>query len=128
MANLELNYQHRASFINPLVNHYRTYTRVYVPPGSRLISKEGFSSDIDITEEFNRTVFGGFWVVPVGESRTVKLTYELPNNIPANNNYSLLVEKQIGAYPFNLIVDIDFGSVKRKIIETLDGNTIIRAR
>lgn len=84
------------------------FTRVYVPNGS--ILKKAYSNDQDITNEvvtsseFGKTVFRMWSNVSVGEQKTIKLIYDLPDYIN-NNNYDLQIQKQSGAVNQHLIVE-----------------------
>lgn len=104
-----------------------SFIRVYVPQGSKLISDIGFDfknlqypSDINykidndvynweknaitenltgtmIGQEAGKTFFGNWLNVDGGETKTVKLVYQLPFKINDVDRYSLLLQKQIGA-------------------------------
>ncbi|MDO8462912.1 MAG: DUF4012 domain-containing protein [bacterium] len=79
------------------------------------------NAPVRITEEFGRTAFGGWVLTPLGEQRTVTLTYELPwhyararagflgSTQPADPQpYSLYVQKQPGtraAFTHTLTLD-----------------------
>ncbi|MFH1430632.1 MAG: hypothetical protein ABIG71_03880, partial [Candidatus Uhrbacteria bacterium] len=65
---------------------------------------------VRITEEFGRTVFGGWIITPAGETQSVALTYELPQVIQHTEKsffgrsisaspqpYTLLIQKQSGS-------------------------------
>ncbi|MDD1463708.1 hypothetical protein MEO39_27425, partial [Dolichospermum sp. ST_sed2] len=89
-----------------------TYTRVYVPQGSGLISsvgimendklKGGRPGEVEITEELEKTVFGGFISIEPQEQGELIYTYKLPDSISKqieNDEYKLLVQKQGGTAP-----------------------------
>ena len=70
------------------------WVRVYVPKGSELLSFEGLEAKADPYEEFNKTVFAGYFQLrPQG---VVKLTlkYKLP--FKAGKSLSLVIQKQPG--------------------------------
>lgn len=102
-ASLKFNYQHEGGF-DWRTTRYRSYTRVYAPLGSRLISLSGLdSSSADLSadddRELNKTVFGFFLTVEPGSSREVVLDYRLPDYIYRQfnqGNYKLLVQRQAG--------------------------------
>jgi hypothetical protein len=84
-----------------------SYTRFYVPKGSKLISSSGqMKKDrskeigkVETTEELGKTVFGVFISIEPGHTKTLSLTYELPDVIYQKylaGQYSLLVQKQPG--------------------------------
>jgi len=70
------------------------WVRVYVPKGSEILSFEGLEAKADPYEEFNKTVFAGYFQLrPQG---VVKLTlkYKLP--FKAGKSLSLVIQKQPG--------------------------------
>lgn len=81
-------------------SHYRTYTRLYVPAGSKLMHAEGAMKDdtqapgtVDVLEESGRTVFGAFVSVNPGETKTLAVRYRLPAGVDWSR---LRLEKQAG--------------------------------
>jgi len=104
-----------------------SFLRVYAPLGSRLISNTGFDylpleyprdqkyqidSDVlnweknavkdvvtgtYIGQESGKTFFGNWLNLNGGETRTVKLVYQLPFKLSDVDRYSLLLQKQIGS-------------------------------
>ncbi len=71
-----------------------TWTRVYVPKGSTLISSDGFDDKGETYEEHGKTVFsGGFKLRPQGVVKII-LKYKLPFKV--KGEYKLLVQKQPG--------------------------------
>jgi hypothetical protein len=104
-----------------------SFIRVYVPQGSKLISNLGFdylpmeypkdkNYQIDqdvlnweknsvkdvvtgtyIGQESGKTFFGNWLNLNGGETRTIKLVYQLPFKLDNVDKYSLLLQKQIGA-------------------------------
>lgn len=120
VSTLTLNYKHRGTYASPLVNNYRTYTRIYVPKGAKLIS-----GPVEAGEELNRTVFGVLQLVPISEERTLTIKYELPQRI-ALPAYSLLVQKQLGTLPAGLQVNFNFGNLKKQFNETFDSDKVYK--
>jgi hypothetical protein len=60
----------------------------------------GPSEGLETTDEFpvqGRAVFGGYFVIPRGQSRTVRFEYQLPPISPNSSSYTLHFEKQPGA-------------------------------
>ncbi len=114
-ANLQLNYQHQGKF-NWRTTRYRSYTRIYVPLGSHLLSITGLQTNIaNISTENNltlgKTVFGFFFIVEPGNSRQIIIKYSLPKIIKQeiqDKDYQLLVEKQAGRRVNSLIVNLQF--------------------
>lgn len=111
-SRLVLRYSHGGGY-DWKTSKYRTYTRVYVPTGSHLIKATGFSEgQVETGEEFGRTYFGAFLVVPAGDIAELVFEYELPNNIIDNmkkyNNYRLTIQKQPGKQVNKLTVDLAF--------------------
>ena len=108
-----------------------SFIRIFVPKGSKLVSVLGFDyknlefpedinykidsgvltweknslrdvlSGTTIGQEAGKTFFGNWLTIKGGESRSVKITYQLPFKLGDIDNYSLLVQKQIGQIPQN---------------------------
>ncbi|MDD5291152.1 MAG: DUF4012 domain-containing protein [Patescibacteria group bacterium] len=112
-AKLKINYAHNGGF-DWRTTRYRTYTRVYVPEGAKLIKvrvdgKDKNVSEVDIINEFNKTVFGVFVSIEPGEIGSLDFEYKLPvglEKLVKNGNYSLYVQKQPGNRVGNLAVDL----------------------
>lgn len=110
-ASLKLNYRHEGGF-DWRTTRYRTYTRIYAPLGSKLISLSGLNeSQADLTTtddtDLNKTVFGFFLSVEPGSSQEISLIYSLPASLDSslsNGSYQLLVQKQSGRRTENLKV------------------------
>lgn len=101
---------------------YRSWTRVYVPKGSVLISAQGAMEEennpkpgrVQIGQEFGKTFFGVFFAVQAGGSHRLRFMYRLPENIGAGlsaGHYALLVQKQPGTLGHSLTVSADFDKV-----------------
>jgi hypothetical protein len=73
---------------------YWNYLRVYVPRGSQLVAAEGVTETETLADDEGKTVFAAFFVVPAGESQTVRFTYRIPDL--GGEEYRLLVQKQAG--------------------------------
>lgn len=117
-------YQHLGQF-DWKTTRYRTYTRIYAPAGSQLISSDGFVETDKIAkgtkpqaikalvgEELNKTVFGGFLFIEPGQSKTLTVEYDLPDFLISqirNGSYTLFVQKQLGALAPQLTIDLNFG-------------------
>lgn len=75
----------------------RNWIRVYVPQGSKLIEFNGASEEgyeTETTEDFGKTVFGGFMTVRPEGSAHVTLKYQLPDKV--GDTYTMLIQKQPG--------------------------------
>lgn len=115
IADAKVNYQNTGDF-SWKTTRYRTYTRLYVPAGSKLISVKAGNKvidekDIDIYNEFNKTAFGVFFEVEPQSSKEVEWVYELPRNVSEQidqGEYQLMVQKQPGILSMNLHLDLNF--------------------
>lgn len=96
ISQLNLNYQHNGGF-DWRTTRYRSYTRIYAPLGSRLISSDKLT-DFAMTDDqtLNKTVFGFFWSIEPGQSSSINISYRLPKNI-TEDNYELYFQKQSGS-------------------------------
>jgi len=110
LAKLRINYAHRGGF-DWRTTRYRTYTRVYVPLGSKLIKAE-FDDDknkkIDVMAELSKTSFGTWLVIEPGEVGSMYFEYRLPTNLVSSDDYNLYIQKQPGNNTDNLTVDLGF--------------------
>lgn len=135
-ARLAVTYNHTGSF-DWKTSRYRTYTRVYVPEGSQLVSVEGSLAndairnpsgavgDVTTTQEFGLTSFGTFTSIEPGQSRTLTFVYELPESIEQmiqEGTYKLRVLKQLGADPRAVNLDLDFN---RKLLGAVPAEDIL---
>ncbi|MEA3248743.1 MAG: DUF4012 domain-containing protein [Patescibacteria group bacterium] len=122
-ARVAVTYDHHGGF-DWKTTRYRTYTRVYVPVGSVLLSVEGAMMDdhlkdparrpgtADTYDELDRTAFGAFISIEPGESGTLEFRYLLPTLVADaidDGNYALTVEKQPGTTGHGLTLELDFG-------------------
>jgi hypothetical protein len=126
VSTVTLTYAHTGEF-SSTITRYRTYTRLYVPLGSTLVSSEGFytndklqggrPADADIGIDLGRAVFGGFLSVEPGESATVTLAYRLPEGLLDQlraGGYTLLAQKQAGVEGAHLTSTVKLGkSIQR---------------
>ncbi len=124
MGDVEIVYAYPAGGPAWKTKGYRTWTRVYVPKGSVLISTSGAMVDEGVTRpgevetrlEHDKTVFGAFLAVEVGEVKRLRFTYRLPAQVQAaiaGGQYELLIQKQPGTIGHNLTVEANFGKVPR---------------
>lgn len=135
---------------NPLPNSEnlvnKSFVRVYVPEGSRLVSSSGFDS-VNLDEKFEltgqqhpavtawesgavksvatgllvgvesgKTFFGGWVVTKGGEAKEVRLEYELPYQLSSVDRQSLVVEKQGGALPYEFEYKLAFPGRKMLLL------------
>ncbi|MFA6171724.1 MAG: DUF4012 domain-containing protein [Patescibacteria group bacterium] len=100
---------------------YRTYTRVYVPQGSRLVSSEGFLSEVTAGQdedyivqtcsktEKDKMFFGGFLKIAPGKIGNFTIEYQLPDRLYRKldqGEYKLTLQKQPGNRVSEVQVDI----------------------
>ncbi len=108
IAVAEINYEHSGDFSWD-TTRYRTYTRIYVPKGSVLMSWSGAMANdrteelgvIDISQEKDKTVFGTFITIEPGDKGKLVFQYRLPDFVV--DNYKFLYQHQAGVED-NLIV------------------------
>jgi len=109
IAQLEITYKNTGKNYNWMTTNYRDYLRIYVPKGSWLTKFEGGEEKVRFLDELNKTVFGNFIIVKLGQEKTIKLEYLLPKRIK-QDTYKLLIQKQSGIS--NLPVNVEFISDK----------------
>ncbi len=123
LATVTLTYRNTNRVIDWRRTRYRSYTRVYVPEGSELVSSDGamandllktggtfIAGPVDVTRELGKTVFGAFWSIEPGTTRTLSFTYRLPVTLGQDDEegmYRLLVQKQPGTNT-QLTLDLSF--------------------
>ncbi len=122
-AQVDITYDHFGGF-DWKTSRYRTYTRIFVPEGSRLLSSSG-SMENDLirnpsgapgvvtqADELGLTSFGAFISIEPQAEGTLSFTYLLPESVNEaieNGTYQLRAVKQIGARDHELNLDLDFG-------------------
>lgn len=125
-ASLALQYKHKGGF-DWRTTRYRSYTRVYLPLGSKFISLTGLKpatadwlvyDDIDL----GKTIFAFFFTVEPGTNKEIIINYVLParvNEQIRDNNYNLLVQKQSGRRTNELKINFfpNKGAVKKLITD-----------
>ena len=125
-ANVQLNYRHEGGF-DWRTTRYRSYTRIYAPLGSKLLNNGGLV-DFSVTDDLaiNKTVFGFFWTIEPGQSKTATFYYSLPENITIAN-YNLYFQKQSGSRLNEFKLDKSFNVTKPIIWSgTLDRDRIFK--
>lgn len=131
-ANLKISYVNKGK-LSRLTTRYRTFTRVYVPVGSALVSSSGAMQNdklhggrpgtVEVSSELNRTVFGAFISIEPGETGELSFTYTLPSTILQRINdgtYDLDVQKQSGTTGHGLTANLTFPK-QPTIIKDIDG-------
>jgi hypothetical protein len=117
----------------------KSFVRVFVPEGSKLVSSKGFSyMDLDVKygeqgethpavgaweqnavkevgsgmlvgEEAGKTFFGNWVNLEGGQRAGLELVYRLPWKVDALDRHSLTVQKQPGANPYTVEYSLDLG-------------------
>lgn len=124
MGELEIVYSYPTPGPAWKTKGYRTWTRVYAPKGAVLISASGAmaeegitrAGEVEIGQEHGKTVFGAFLAVQAGETKRLRFTYRLPEEIAERlrtGSYALFAQKQPGTVGHSLTVTADFGKVPR---------------
>ena len=107
-SKLTLSYAH-AGQADWKTSAYKSYTRVYVPRGSRLIDSTGVSAALIASgEEFGKTYFGFYFEVPIGQIKNITINYKLPPAVKTSGSYGLYIQKQPGKELSGLAVDLKF--------------------
>ncbi len=121
-STVTLTYRNGAKKFDYRTTRYRTYTRVLVPAGARLVSSSGTLENdrifnpagnpgmVDQEQYQGKTMFGFFLAVEPGTTRQVTLQYTVPRvNGNPSNEYHLLVQHQSGVpeRPLTLRVQSD---------------------
>lgn len=130
VAKVEATYQHTGNF-TLTESRYRDYVRLYAPGGSTLTSYTGFMENdplndpegnpgtVTTEEESGMQVFGGFFSLEPGETKTITWTYELPAAIAESikeGRYVLMTPKQLGAFEKNLYLNLSFDAKVKSAI------------
>lgn len=100
---------------------YRTYSRVFVPRGSELISASGAlawdrtSRSGEVASEIinGHQVFGAFIAIEPGDTKTLSFAYKIAPQVRAKIDqgaYQLTVPKQLGTVAHALTLNLDFGT------------------
>ncbi len=116
-ATVRLQYKNTNTKIDWRYTRYRSYTRVYVPEGSELLSWTGTGNrNPDVMRELGKQVYGAFWVVEPGRTGELSFTYRLPARVTAGltpGPYTLLVQRQPGSNT-KLTLDLRFGKTLKR--------------
>jgi hypothetical protein len=94
VVTLNILYKNTAPYGDWRTSDYHSYLRVYAPKGSNFLERKmvGYPN---ISEEFNKTVFGVKVDVLIGKETAAMIKYELPETLD-RDNYRILIQKQSG--------------------------------
>ena len=118
-AKVDIHYNNQCKFTWK-TTRYRTYTRIYVPLGSKWIKTTGSMDmdrspkpgETDILEESNKTVFGAFISIEPGQTGTLSFEYYLPDYLAQKifdgEAYNLYLQKQAGTLKDKILLDLRF--------------------
>lgn len=127
IATAKIKYTHFGSF-DLFTSRYRTFTRLYVPEGSELISHSGsllndklsnpqlLPGKVVVQNELGLTSFGVFTSIEPGHEGELSFIYKLPQSVVQSiedDIYELQLIKQMGAKNHALTLDLDFGKKVR---------------
>lgn len=135
LATAKMTYNHIGKF-DWRTSRYRTYARIFVPVGSKLLTATGMMETdratkvgrVDQGQENGKQWFGAFIAVEPGRTGELSFTYLLPENINQSiqsGNYNLLAQKQLGATNTKLTVNFNFD---KKITTVLPANNSCRTK
>lgn len=118
LGNLQISYKSLAIKNTWLAKDYKSYTRVYLPKTSEVLSNNNLIDSLEY-EEFNKKVVAGLLEVLSGSTTTINIKYYLPDSIINKNTYKLKVFKQSGitSLGFNLLVNSNFNVLSFSPIE-----------
>lgn len=122
VGHLKVIYNHTGNY-DWRTSRYRSYTRVYIPEGARVIDTNGFLHvhaadlvvDPDVGEREGMQALGGYVRVEPQKSHELEVFYELPENVQKEIKkgvYKLDVRKQIGMLGAQLTLDLNFDKTK----------------
>lgn len=93
---LTITYKNAEEYDGWLNSVLPNYVRIYVPKGAEIISFDGVEDEKEPYEEFDKTVFAGFFKLrPKGVAK-VTVKYKLPFKV--DKEYKLFVQKQPGTH------------------------------
>lgn len=113
-ATLNLEYSHLGGY-DWQSSIYKTFTRVYVPAGSELVSVSG-GVPFETEQELGKTVFSGYFSLEPKTLKQLTLTYLLPKSI-TESDYNIIIQKQAGVDGIDLGLNL-FGG-KRVVSQKL---------
>ncbi|MEI7511846.1 MAG: DUF4012 domain-containing protein [Candidatus Uhrbacteria bacterium] len=125
MATVRLRYTNTNTKIDWRYTRYRSYTRVYVPEGSELVSWSGTGDkNPDTFHELGKQVYGAFWVVEPGKTGELTFRYRISPRVMsqlATGPYTLLAQKQAGSNT-RLTLDLRLGKTVRSASPSEDSS------
>lgn len=78
---------------------YRDYVHIYAPPGSILLTQDGWQGR-GTSNAFNRRVWMGFFELSYGQTRTITLVWRVPTAASEDQSgwhYHYVIQRQAGA-------------------------------
>ena len=91
---------------NPM---YRDFVHIYVPPGSELLTQDGWQPR-GTSNAFNREVWMGYFELSYGQTRTVTLVWKVPAAASKDHSgwhYQYIIQRQAGVlWKLNLQVTL----------------------
>ena len=133
IATVTLTYANNGQY-DYRTSRWRGYTRVYAPLGSQLVSTVGaLTSDrgdnpgkpgaVDTSEELGKTVFGAFWYINPGQTKTLVFSYQLPAGLKGQFQsaapYNLYLQKQAGTVGHEASIRVKLGDAEKTITTDL---------
>ncbi|MBF8280987.1 MAG: hypothetical protein HW383_760 [Candidatus Magasanikbacteria bacterium] len=123
IGRVSVTYNHRGKF-DWRTTRYRSYTRFYLPTGTKFLRGDGAMlkdksnepGNYDVGEELGKTVVGAFISVEPQTSRTLAVDFEIAPAVMEkikSGVYTLFVQKQAGTLGHQLTLDLDFGKTRR---------------
>jgi len=104
ISKLQINYAHTGGR-DWRTSAYKTYTRIYVPEGSKLINSHG-AADVTVGNESGKTYFGAYITVEPGKIKNAYFEYVLPDRLN-DSDYELYMQKQPGRDTDELTIDVN---------------------
>lgn len=101
-------------------DYYKTYLRVYAPPNAELTHQDGLENRIQLdqighSDVPGRQMWGGYVVVPDGQTFTLHFTWKVPKALVADqsavSHYLLDFQHQAGTR-FTLALTVSYAGVK----------------
>ncbi|OGM08605.1 hypothetical protein A2159_01290 [Candidatus Woesebacteria bacterium RBG_13_34_9] len=91
---LNITYKNPEKYDGWLNSVLPNWVRIYVPKGSEILEVNGLEDRKDSYEEFDKTVFAGFFELRPQGISNVKVKYKLPFKV--SDEYRLFIQKQPG--------------------------------
>lgn len=86
---------------------YKSWVRVYVPKGGKMVSNRGSEVKMTSYDELDKTVFDGFISVrPLGQT-VLTITYTIPKDLEEKGSLPLLIQKQPGLSEEDYLIKIN---------------------